>query len=118
MLAGNDLTKMNSETVQLLTNREVIAVDQDPLGKQGDRVSAEGPMEIWAKPLSGGAEAVGLFNRGEDALSMTLHLRDIGLSDSAKCRDLWTHKDVACMNGIYTVLVPRHGAVMLKVSGQ
>ncbi len=116
LLAGNDLSKMSPETLALLTNKEVIAVDQDSLGKQGDRVSAVGPMEIWAKPLSGGAKAVGLFNRADTPRSITLHLREVGFSENAKLRDLWQGKDVSATNGSYTVLVPRHGAVLLKVS--
>jgi alpha-galactosidase len=116
LLAGNDLSKMTPETLALLTNKEVIAVDQDALGKQGDRVSAVGPMEIWAKPLSGGAKAVGLFNRADTPRSITLHLREVGFSENAKLRDLWQGKDVSASNGAYTVLVPAHGAALLKVS--
>ena len=67
LLAGNDLSKMTPETKAILTNRDVIAIDQDKLGKQGYRVSAEGATEIWEKPLSDSAKAVGLFNRGESA---------------------------------------------------
>jgi len=110
LLAGNDLSKMTPETLALLTNKEVIAVDQDALGKQGDRVSAVGPMEIWAKPLSGGA------NRADTPRSITLHLREVGFSENAKLRDLWQGKDVSASNGAYTVLVPAHGAALLKVS--
>lgn len=116
LLAGNDLSKMTPQTLALLTNREVIAVDQDSLGKQGDRVWAEGPSEIWAKPLSGGAKAVGIFNRADTARMISLQLSMVGFETDAKLRDLWTGKDVAAKNGMYTVLVPSHGAVMLKVT--
>jgi len=116
LLAGNDLSKMTPETLALLTNKEVIAVDQDALGKQGDRVSAVGPAEIWAKPLSSGAKAVALFNRAETSAPITLHLRDVGFPDDAKLRDLWQGREVTATNGVYTVLVPPFGAVLLKVS--
>ncbi|MGH9588145.1 MAG: glycoside hydrolase family 27 protein [Acidobacteriaceae bacterium] len=116
LLAGNDLSKMTPQTKELLMNREVIAVDQDKLGKQGDRVWAEGPEEIWAKPLSGGAKAVGIFNRAETPRTISLKLSMIGFGPSAKLRDLWAHKDVQPSNGEYTVTVPKHGAVMLKVT--
>ncbi|MDI3255456.1 MAG: glycoside hydrolase family 27 protein [Bacillota bacterium] len=115
LLAGNDLSKMSKETLDLLTNREVIAVDQDRLGKQGDRVWAEGPEEIWAKPLSGGAKAVGLFNRADSPRTITLQLKDLGFASSAKLRDLWKHEDVEAKNGSYSVQVPAHGVVLLKV---
>ncbi len=116
LLAGNDLSKMTPETLAILTNKEVIAVDQDPLGKQGDRASAVGMTEIWTRPLSGGAVAAGLFNRDTEEHSVTLHLRDIGFEDRAKVRDLWKHEDVSATHGSYTVTVPAHGVVMLKVS--
>lgn len=116
LLAGNDLSKMTPQTKELLMNREVIAVDQDKLGRQGDRVWAEGPEEIWAKPLSHGAKAVGLFNRAETPRTISLKLSTIGFGTGAKLRDLWAHKDVQATNGAYTVTIPRHGAVMLKVS--
>jgi alpha-galactosidase len=116
LLAGNDLSKMSPETLAILTNKDVIAVDQDTLGKQGDRVWAEGPTEIWAKPLSGGAKAVALFNRAPDPKSITLNLSDVGFGANAKMRDLWTGKDVTAANGSYTVLIPKHGVVLLRVS--
>ena len=116
LLAGNDLSKMTPQTLVLLTNREVIAVDQDPMGKQGDRVWAEGPREIWAKPLSGGAKAVGLFNRADTPREMSLQLSTVGSGNDAKLRDLWAGADITAEDGVYTVRVPAHGAVMLKVS--
>jgi alpha-galactosidase len=116
LLAGNDLSKMTPQTLALLTNKEVIAVDQDLLGKQGDRVWAQGPSEIWTKPLSGGAKAIALFNRAESAEPITLNLKDVGVSDNAKLHDLWQGKEVQATNGKYTVLIPRHGAVLLKAS--
>ncbi|HEX4065240.1 MAG TPA: glycoside hydrolase family 27 protein [Acidobacteriaceae bacterium] len=116
LLAGNDLSKMSPETLLILTNKEVIAVDQDRLGKQGDRASAAGMTEIWTKPLSGGDLAAGLFNRDEVEHSMTLNLHDIGFPEQAKLRDLWKHEDVTARNGSFTVTVPAHGVVMLKVS--
>ncbi|TCK70161.1 alpha-galactosidase [Acidipila rosea] len=116
LLAGNDLSKMTAETKELLMNKSVVAVDQDPLGKQGDRVWAVGPMELWSKPLSGGAKAVALFNRASTAREMTLKLSDVGASASAKLEDLWAGKVVQSTDGSYTVLVPKHGAVLLKVS--
>ncbi|MFP5226511.1 MAG: glycoside hydrolase family 27 protein, partial [Acidobacteriota bacterium] len=116
LLAGNDLSKMTPETLAILLNKEVIAVDQDRLGKQGDRASALGMTEIWTRPLTGGALAAGLFNRDSEERSMTLHLRDVGFSDHAKLRDLWKHEDVKASNGSYTVTVPAHGVVMLRIS--
>lgn len=116
LLAGNDLSKMTPETLALLENKEVIAVDQDKLGKQGDRVWAEGPSELWSKPLSGGAKAVAVFNRADTPKSITFKLSDVGFRPGAKLRDLWAGKDVSANNDSYTVVVPKHGAALLKVS--
>jgi alpha-galactosidase len=116
LLAGNDLSHMAPDTLAILTNREAIAVDQDPLGVQGDRVSEVGPVEIWSKPLKGGDKAVGLFNRGDRVLPITLKLGDVGFAHGAKARDIWAAKDLGRLENSYTVSVPRHGVVLLRLS--
>ena len=115
LLAGNDLSKMSNDTLEILTNKEVIAIDQDAKGIQGRRVTQEGPLEVWAKPLSGGAVAVGLFNRGESKNPMTLEFKNVGLKGAVKVRDLWGHKDLGSFSTSYTAEVPRHGAVLIKL---
>ncbi len=116
LLAGNDLSKMSHETLEILTNKEVIAIDQDKAGIQGDRVSAVGPMEIWSKPLANGDKAVALFNRGESRVPMTLSLKSVGFGNNAKLHDVWSGKDVTATKGSYTVQVPTHGVVLLRIS--
>ncbi len=116
LLAGNDLSKMTDDAKSILLNKSVIAVDQDKLGKQGYRVSEVGPLEIWEKPLSGGAKAVALFNRGESTSPITLELKAVGFGGGAKLHDLWSDQDVAANGGSYTAQVPSHGAVLLKIS--
>ncbi len=115
LLAGNDLTTMTPETIALLTNKEVIAIDQDPAGKQGDRVTAEGPMEIWARSLADGSKAVGLFNRHHAPMRMKVDFRQVGFSGPVKVRDIWAARDLGSLTS-YEVLVPRHGVVLLRVS--
>jgi alpha-galactosidase len=115
LLAGNDLTKMTPETVALLTNRDVIAIDQDKLGRQGDRVSADGPVEIWVRPLAGGGAAVGVFNRSVDATTATVDLAKLGFGHAAKVRDVWAGKEVSAA-GATKFSVPGHGVVLLRVS--
>jgi alpha-galactosidase len=116
LLAGNDLSQMPAETKAILTNKEVIAIDQDSLGKQGDRVSAVGPVEIWAKPLKDGQKAIGLFNRDDTSLPVTLKFSEVGFSGGAKVRDVWEAKDLGKLKDSYTVSVPRHGVVLLVLS--
>jgi alpha-galactosidase len=115
LLAGNDLSTMTPEMIALLTNREVIAVDQDKLGQQGDRVSAEGPIEIWARPLADRSKAVGVFNRLEAPLSAQVDFRALGFHSAVQVRDIWQAKDLGPMKDTYTVTVPPHGVVFLRV---
>ncbi len=116
MLAGNDLSTMKPETVALLTNREVIAIDQDPAGKQGDRVRAEGPLEIWARALADGSKAVALFNRHPQPMEMQVDFRELGFKGGVKVRNIWDAKDLGKMQGNYKARVPGHGVVLLRVS--
>ena len=116
LLAGNDLSKMDDTTKSILMNKDVIAVDQDPLGKQGDRVSATGPFEIWMKPLRGADRAVALFNRSGYSYPITVRLPQVGFDGPVHARDLWTHKDLGIVQDSYTATVPAHGVVMLRLS--
>ncbi|MGB7758229.1 MAG: glycoside hydrolase family 27 protein, partial [Bryobacteraceae bacterium] len=91
LLAGNDVRTMSAATREILLNREVIAVDQDASGHQGKRISKQGDLEIWARSLSGGAFAVGLFNRGLTEADVTVRWSDLGISQAQDVRDLWSH---------------------------
>ncbi len=116
LLAGNDLSTMKPDTIALLTNREVLAIDQDPAGKQGDRVSAEGPLEIWARPLADGSKAVGIFNRHDGPLEMQVDFAQLGFKSSPKVRDIWRAKDLGRLQSPYKVEIPAHGVILLRVS--
>jgi len=114
LIAGNNLVSMSAATRAILTNPEVIAIDQDPLGVQGHRVTQEGPLEVWIKPLEDGSKAVGLFNRGWGAMPVTVNFRDVGLGDSANVRNLWTKKDLGRFQVTYTAFVAQHGVVLIR----
>ena len=116
LLAGNDLRAMSPDTVAILTNREVIAIDQDPLGAQATRVSKEGDLEVWSRPLGDGSRAVGLFNRGSAEARMTVRWSDIGVTGTQKVRDLWAHSDRGTGTQAFWADVPSHGVVLLKVT--
>jgi len=116
LLAGNDLSKMTPQTLAILNNPEVVAVDQDAAGTEGYRVRQEGPFEVWMKPLADGSKAVGLFNRGEDATKISVNFKEIGLGERASIRDLWARRKVGVFTGSYSAEVPRHGVVMIKVT--
>ncbi len=117
LLAGNDLANMTKATHDILTNREVIAIDQDPAGKQGKRAWKEGDQEIWTRELADGSVAVGLFNRSADPAKIAASWKDLGLNATPKkARDLWRHEDVTLTGPEYAAMVPGHGVVLLRVT--
>jgi alpha-galactosidase len=117
LIAGNDIIKMNNEIRDILTNKEVIAIDQDPLGKQGTRVKKLGDLEVWSRQLHDGSRAVVLFNRGKDTAEISFSWTDIGYPNNlnAKVRDLWKHKDIGNFTGSFSANVKNHDVIMIKV---
>ena len=115
LLQSADLTKVPPESLAIMTNPEVIAVDQDAAGIQGHRIAEQGPLEVWMKPLADGSKAVGLFNRGEGANPITVNFKAVGVKTSASVRDLWAAKDLGTLHGSFTADVPRHGVVLAKI---
>jgi alpha-galactosidase len=115
LLIGCDMTRLDEFTLNLLTNDEVLDVNQDALGRQAARIVKNGAAEIWAKDLEDGSKAVGLFNRGEDETTIVLKWSNLGLSGKLKVRDLWRQKDLGKFSGQFQTGVPRHGVVLLKV---
>lgn len=117
LIAGNDLREIRSEIQAILTNEEVIGVDQDKLGAQGRRASKNGDLEVWAKPLKGGARAVVLFNRSGTPAKITVRWEDVGYPDrlAATVRDLWQKKDVGNATGSFSASVGPHDVVMITI---
>ena len=117
LIAGNDLRSMSLEIKEILTNREVIAVDQDELGRQASRVSKAGGVEIWSKTLQDGSRAVLVLNRGASEAEASVPWTVLGYPEhlSASVRDLWVHKDLGKFTGKFSVKVPSHDVVVLTV---
>jgi len=116
LLAGNDIRSMTPAIKGILLNREVIAVDQDALGKQASPVK-NGDLEMWVKPLADGAVAVGVVNMGSAEAAATVKASDLGLSAKGSvARDLWSHTNISFRDGAYSARVPSHGVLMLRVS--
>jgi alpha-galactosidase len=117
MLIGADMSQMDGWTVDLLGNREVLAINQDPLGRAAGRVWADNWTQIWARELSDGTMAIGLFNRAPEAMPVTVKFADVGLKGPQRVRDPWTHTDASGdANDSYTATVPRHGVVLLRTA--
>ncbi len=117
LLAGNDLRTMSEQTKSILLNRDVIAVNQDPLGAQARRVWQQEPYEVWMKPLADGGRAIGLFNRGEDTHRISASFRDLGISSGrVSVRDLWQGSSSRLDNAtVFSADVPTHGVVLVII---
>jgi alpha-galactosidase len=116
LLIGCDMTEFDDFTLSLLSNDEVLAVDQDPLGHQAGRVSQDGVLEVWARDLEDGSRAAGLFNRGEAEATVTAKWADLGVTGRQTVRDLWRQADIGQFEGELHASVPRHGVVLVKVT--
>jgi len=115
LLAGNDLRTMSDETKSILMNREVIAIDQDPGAKPVKKISEQGTALVAARPLEDSTVAVGLFNRGASATTITVRWDDLGLRGKLRVRDLWAHKDLGEVADQFSVSVPSHGVALITV---
>jgi alpha-galactosidase len=110
LLAGNDLSKMSAVDQGLLTNREAIAIDQDPLGRQAERVWQHGDFSLWRKPLADGRTALGLVNNSWQGRNIPVDLSEIGFRQGATVHDVWAGKDLGHWSGMQVIHVPKHGA--------
>ncbi len=115
LLIGCDMTQLDPFTLNLLENDEVLAVDQDPLGKEATTVAKTDDTRVYAKDLADGSKAVGLFNLGETEGQVQVKWSDLGLKGKLHVRDLWRQKDLGKFKDSFTVTVPRHGVVLIRV---
>ena len=122
MLIGCDIAQMDDFTLNLLSNNEVNAIDQDILGKQADRVFKDESIEIWARPLADGSQAVGIFNVSEKDVTYTLDNSQWSTNNSqfsiinsqlSSVRDLWRQKNLSPNERTWTI--PPHGCRYLKL---
>jgi alpha-galactosidase len=109
---------MTPEIKEILTNKEVIAVDQDPLGSEGRRVRKNGDTEVWSKQMKDGSRAVVLLNRGASDADISVSWEDLGYPAhlGANVRDLWTKKDLGKSTATFSSKVPSHAVTMLRVT--
>ena len=115
LIFSGDITRLDDFTLGLLTNDEIIEVDQDPLGRPGRRVAKDGDLEVWAREMEDGSLAVGLFNRGGGMAEVTARWADLGLAETQRVRDLWRQEDIGIFSDAFTAYVARHGVVMVRM---
>ena len=108
---------MKPEIREILTKKEVIAVDQDAAGKEGQRVRKEGNLEVWSKPLHDGSRAVVLLNRGVDEKKIGVSWEDLGYPAHlpAQVRDLWQEKELGEFQEMFSASVAPHSVVMVTI---
>jgi alpha-galactosidase len=116
LIAGNDVRNMPASIHDILTNREVIAIDQDPAGRQARRVWQSGQQEVWSRKLADGDSAVALFNRAAADAKITFRWADAGVpKPPSRVRDLWLHAEEKAAGTEYSTTVPSHGVVLLRI---
>ncbi|HOE60201.1 MAG TPA: NPCBM/NEW2 domain-containing protein [Kiritimatiellia bacterium] len=117
LLIGCDLTRLDAFTLNLLTNDEVLEVNQDPLGRQAVRVQRTDAQEVWAKPLEDGSLAAGIINRGMLTAPVTLDLTTLGLTGPQQLRDLWRQRDLGTFaDASFKTTLPGHGVLLLRIT--
>ena len=116
LMLGNDVRIMTRETVALLSNREVIAVNQDKLGQQGKRIVQIGDTQVWAKPLADGSVAVAFFNTGTRTTAVAVTWEQLGISGPHLARDLWWRENLGTANNAYRVVLTGGTSMLLKLS--
>jgi alpha-galactosidase len=115
LIFSGDLTRLDDFTLGLLTNDEVIEIDQDPLGRPGNRVAIDGAREVWAKDMEDGTKAVGLFNRGDKETMVTLLWSDLGLNGAQIVRDCWRQQDLGSYEREFSTSVAPHGVTLVRL---
>jgi hypothetical protein len=118
LMLGMNLPDNDEWTNSLINNDEVIAINQDPLGKPAKRISQKEGGQVWVRDLKDGSRAVGLVNRGNTEAIITLDWSAAGLSGKQSARDLWQHKDLGSFENQLVLSVPKHGAVFLQLREQ
>ena len=113
LIAGHDVRSSAPETVSLLTNRDLIAIDQDPLGRPGRRVVQRGPLEVWTRPLEGKRVAVALFNRGAEPAKIEASFKELGIDGRPAALDVWAQRSLDVPDGRVAADVEPHGVTLL-----
>ena len=115
LLIGCDISKMDDFTVNLLTNDEVLAVDQDPLGKQAYQAIKKDKYQVWMKDLVDGSKAIGIFNLDDSYQNISISSADLGIDSRSEVRDLWRQKNLGTFGFSFTTRVAPHGVTLIKV---
>ncbi len=116
LLIGCDLSKLDNFTLNLLTNDEVLAIDQDPLGKEAQQTLRTDTYQVWMKELEDGTRALAVFNLAETEQVVRFYWNNLGLTDNHQVRDLWRQKDLGKFYSMFATKLPPHGVTLIKIT--
>jgi len=118
LMIGCDIRTMNADIARLLMNQEVLMVNQDPLGKQAERIKKEGDLELWRKPMADGSLVMAMLNRGSSGERISFTAGEIGLLDSHKgvIRDLWRQEDISDFWREFNEVILPHSTTLIKIT--
>jgi alpha-galactosidase len=115
-MLGGDLRDIDKWTLTVLTNEEVLAINQDPFGIPAHRISSQENQEVWIRDLSDGSKALAVLNRSAVSKMISFRLADVGLAGGAVARDCWDHRDLGIMEEGVELATPAHGSRLLRLS--
>jgi alpha-galactosidase len=115
-MMGGNFADADAWEIALLSNDEVLAVNQDAAARQGHRVSSKEGLELWLRDLQDGSRALALFNRTDDDARIRAALAELGLTGRFHVRDIWQRKDLPATDSLVEVFVPSHGAALLRLT--
>jgi alpha-galactosidase len=115
LLIGCDLSKLDDFTLNLLTNDEVISVNQDPLGRQAKQVIKTTDSQVWMKEMDDGSKAIGIFNLSDQDKLLQVNWSEIGVNDNQKVRDLWRQRDLGLFKTNFSTKVAAHGVTLIRI---
>ncbi|MEP6948115.1 MAG: glycoside hydrolase family 27 protein [Ginsengibacter sp.] len=118
LLIGCDLSKLNAFTINLLTNSEVLAIDQDIAGKQAQRIIKKNNIQVWIKDMHDGSKAMGIFNMEKSYRTIRISSKDLGLNKKMSVRDVWREKDLGTLGETFTTFVAPHGVTLIRVENR
>ena len=118
LMIGCDMSQLDDFTKSLLSNDEVLDVNQDPLGKPAGRISLNGTSQVWARDLEDGSKAAGLFNLGDQPATVSVSWGELGIKGPQMVRDLWRQQNLGSFTGKFEATVPSHGVVLVKITSE
>jgi len=115
LFIGSPVEKLDKFTLSLLSNDEVLEIDQDPLGQQAYLAYKDFGGEVWVKNMEDGSKAVGLFNRSAEEMTVSAPWLQLGIYGKQRVRDLWRQKELGTFENVFEAKIPTHGVLLVRI---